>query len=214
MRAYFIKTPKFLRWIYPKRIWAFPRESNLVYVTFDDGPIPEVTPWVLDTLKHYNAKATFFCIGDNTRKHPALFQRILSEGHAIGNHTFHHVNGWKLGPSAYLEEVRSAEAIFKIYRQKTPKNLLFRPPYGKLRSSQAKMLQKLGYRIVMWDVLSADFDATVSENACLQNVTKHIQAGSIVVFHDSLKAEKNLRYTLPKVLEFLNSNGLETTVIT
>ncbi|MCW9036738.1 MULTISPECIES: polysaccharide deacetylase family protein [Altibacter] len=213
MRPYFIKTPKFFRWIYPKRIWAFPQESNSVYLTFDDGPIPEVTPWVLDILKQFNAKATFFCIGDNTRKHPALFQRILAEGHTIGNHTFHHVNGWKLDTSAYLQEVLRAEAIFKTEDKKVPNKLFFRPPYGKLRSSQAKALQKKGYYIVMWDVLSADFDANVSEEVCLQNVLKHIQPGSIVVFHDSIKAQKNLRYALPKVLEFLNANGLKTSVI-
>jgi peptidoglycan/xylan/chitin deacetylase (PgdA/CDA1 family) len=199
--------------MFPKRIWAFPFSEKQVYLTFDDGPIPEVTPWVLDILEKHQAKATFFCIGDNVRKHPELFRRIISEGHAVGNHTFHHINGWKTKPKDYLENTLKAEAEItnhiipthpKRSRRVVNHTLLFRPPYGRITSKQAKQLLKKGYHIVMWDVLSADFDRSISEEKCLQNVMKHVHPGSIIVFHDSLKAEKNLRYVLPKVLNIIS----------
>ncbi|WP_410006352.1 polysaccharide deacetylase family protein [Aequorivita nionensis] len=196
--------PRFIQRLYPERIWAFSRSSNSVFLTFDDGPIPEVTPWVLDELKKHNAKATFFCIGENVQKHPEIFQRILSEGHSVGNHTFNHLNGWKTATSEYIENIEKAKkqmhnSEFKIQNSR----LLFRPPYGKITSKQAKTLQKKGFKIVMWDIISYDYDTNVSEEKCLQNVLKNIRSGSVVVFHDSLKAEKNLRYVLPKVLEFI-----------
>ena len=199
--------PRFIQRLYPERIWAFPASTNSVYLTFDDGPIPEVTSWVLDELKKYNAKATFFCIGENVKKHPEIFQRILTEGHSVGNHTFNHLNGAKTETLAYIENVeRCHEAInskFKIQNSK-----LFRPPYGKITSKQAKILQQKGFKIVMWNILSYDYDANVSEEKCLQNVLKNIKPGSVIVFHDSLKAVKNLRYVLPKVLEFIGRSGL------
>jgi peptidoglycan/xylan/chitin deacetylase (PgdA/CDA1 family) len=150
------------------------------------------------------AKATFFCIGENVQKHPEIFQRILSEGHSVGNHTFNHLNGWKTATSEYIENIEKAKkqmhnSEFKIQNSR----LLFRPPYGKITSKQAKTLQKKGFKIVMWDIISYDYDTNVSEEKCLQNVLKNIRSGSVVVFHDSLKAEKNLRYVLPKVLEFI-----------
>ncbi len=196
--------PRFIQRLYPERIWAFSRSSNSVFLTFDDGPIPEVTPWVLDELKKHNAKATFFCIGENVQKHPEIFQRILSEDHSVGNHTFNHLNGWKTATSEYIENIEKAKkqmhnSEFKIQNSR----LLFRPPYGKITSKQAKTLQKKGFKIVMWDIISYDYDTNVSEEKCLQNVLKNIRSGSVVVFHDSLKAEKNLRYVLPKVLEFI-----------
>jgi peptidoglycan/xylan/chitin deacetylase (PgdA/CDA1 family) len=196
--------PRFIQRLYPERIWAFSRSSNSVFLTFDDGPIPEVTPWVLDELKKHNAKATFFCIGENVQKHPEVFQRILYEGHSVGNHTFNHLNGWKTATSEYIENIEKAKkqmhnSEFKIQNSR----LLFRPPYGKITSKQAKTLQKKGFKIVMWDIISYDYDTNVSEEKCLQNVLKNIRSGSVVVFHDSLKAEKNLRYVLPKVLEFI-----------
>jgi peptidoglycan/xylan/chitin deacetylase (PgdA/CDA1 family) len=199
--------------MYPKRVWAFSRLTPKVYLTFDDGPIPEVTPWVLDLLKEHNVKAIFFCIGDNIKKHPEIFKRILSEGHAIGNHTFHHINGWKTNTEDYLKDVASFEKEILTHLEQpltnhvSPITTLFRPPYGKLTSKQSKRLQKKGYKIIMWDVLSYDFDSTVSEEKCLQNVLKNIEKGSIVVFHDSLKAEKKLRFVLPKVLEFIKEKG-------
>ncbi len=208
--------PRFIQRLYPERIWAFSRKNNAVYLTFDDGPIPEVTPWVLDQLKKHNAKATFFCIGENIKKHPEIFKRIIAEGHTVGNHTFNHVNGWKTEDLEYVENVLKCQRVTSSIHKDSPfegggRNVLqksksfqlFRPPYGKITSEQAKILRKKGYKIVMWDVLSYDFDGTISEEICLQNVLKNIKPGSIVVFHDSLKAEKNLRYVLPKVLEFV-----------
>jgi len=201
VKPYLVKTPKLLQWLYPKRVWAFSRKSNNIHLTFDDGPIPEVTPWVLDLLKEYNAKATFFCIGDNVKKHPEIFKRIVAEGHRIGNHTFHHLKGTETTTINYLKDIALFEETienseFRIQNSE----LLFRPPYGKMTSKQAKEVHNKGYKIVMWDVLSGDFDQTISKEKCLRNVTKNIESGSIVVFHDSLKAEKNLRYVLPKVL--------------
>ncbi len=200
--------PRFIQRLYPERIWAFSHKIDSVYITFDDGPIPEVTSWVLDELKKHNAKATFFCIGENVQKHPEVFQKILSEGHSVGNHTFNHLKGTKTETSEYIENVEKAgrqmenNSEFKIQNSK-----LFRPPYGKITPIQAKKLQKKGIKIVMWDIISYDFDATISEEQCLQNVLKNIKPGSIIVFHDSLKAEKNLRYVLPKVLEFIGEKN-------
>jgi len=221
--------PRFIQRLYPERIWAFSRKEKSVYLTFDDGPIPEVTPWVLDELKKHNAKATFFCIGDNVRKYPEIFQRIIAEGHSVGNHTFNHLNGWKTGTANYIENVeRSERQMFENGRRMkddaslmtddgrmqiphSNKNQiapivnqqsLFRPPYGKITSKQAKILKQKGFKIVMWDVLSYDFDSTITEDECLHNVLKNIKPGSVIVFHDSLKAEKNLRFVLPKVLGY------------
>ncbi len=200
-----VKMPKFIQWLYPERIWAFSRSKNSVYLTFDDGPIPEVTPWVLDELKKYDAKATFFCIGENVKKHPEIYKRISSEGHAVGNHTFNHLNGVKTTPSNYIENTIQASALIN--------SKLFRPPYGRIFPKQAKMLQKKGFKIVMWNIISYDYDASISGEKCLQNVLKHIKPGSVIVFHDSLKAEKNLRYVLPKVLEFILEKGWKTSSI-
>lgn len=191
--------PRFIQRLYPERIWAFSHEKASVFLTFDDGPIPEVTPWVLDELKKHNAKATFFSIGENVKKHPEIFERILSEGHSVGNHTFNHLKGSKTETSKYIENTLLAE---KLIHSK-----LFRPPYGKITSKQAKILQIKGFKIVMWDVISYDYDSTVSEEKCLENVLKNIQPGSVIVFHDSLKAENNLRYVLPKVLEIIVKKG-------
>ncbi|PVW14360.1 polysaccharide deacetylase family protein [Marixanthomonas spongiae] len=198
--------PKLVQRLFPERIWALPNKDNKIYLTFDDGPIPEVTPWVLDTLKEYNAKATFFCIGDNVKKHPEIFQRIISEGHQVGNHTFNHLNGWKTSTQSYIENVSLFETELQAQNSRhsylVPRTSLFRPPYGKITSKQASLLQQQGYKIVMWSVLSYDYDASVSEDQCFQNVAQNLKPGSIVVFHDSLKAQKNLRYVLPKVLEY------------
>ncbi|HUH47316.1 MAG TPA: polysaccharide deacetylase family protein [Arenibacter sp.] len=210
MKSPFAKMPSFVPRLYPERIWAFSRESNSVYLTFDDGPIPGITPWVLDELKKHQAKATFFCIGENVAKHPEIFKRISAEGHAVGNHTYNHLNGWKTETSEYIENVLKCEESLKsnsdpdVYPDS---KLLFRPPYGRIKSSQAKLLQNKGYKIVMWKIISYDFDAGISEEECLQNVLGKIRPGSVVVFHDSLKAEKNLRYVLPKVLDYIGKKG-------
>ncbi len=195
--------PRFIQRLYPERVWAFSRKEGAIYLTFDDGPIPEVTPWVLDELKKIGAKATFFCIGENVQKHPEIFRRIIAEGHSVGNHTFNHLNGWQTETSEYIENVLNCEEIFNSEFRIQNSELLFRPPYGKITSKQAKILQKKGFEIVMWDILSYDYDTTISPEKCLQNILKNIKPGSVVVFHDSLKAEKNLRYVLPKVLEFI-----------
>ena len=200
--------PRFIQRLYPERIWAFSRNKKSVYLTFDDGPIPVVTPWVLEELKKHNAKATFFCIGNNIQKHPEVFKKVLSEGHSVGNHTFNHLNGWKTDASEYVENAEKAERLMTEARSRSLNNSeLFRPPYGKITSKQAKILKKKGFKIVMWDIISYDYDANISEEKCLQNVLKNIKPGSIIVFHDSLKAEKNLRYVLPKVLEFISEKG-------
>ena len=212
MKLLFTKTPKFVTWLFPKRIWAFSRSEDKIYLTFDDGPIPEVTTWVLDQLKACNAKATFFCIGENIKKHPEIFQRIISEGHAFGNHSFNHLKGTETASEKYIQNVDAFEKT--IQNLKIEKSNLFRPPYGKITKKQAKILQKKGYKIVMWDVLSYDWDKDISEEKCLQNVLQNIQPGSIVVFHDSLKAEKNLRFVLPKVLDNLSNRNPKLAAIT
>lgn len=207
MKFYLPKTPKFVTWLYPKRIWAFSRSHKEVYITFDDGPIPEVTPWVMDVLKEYDAKATFFCIGDNVRKHPEIYHRLETEGHSTGNHTFHHLKGTVTELTKYIDDVEAFDSLVK-----TPPKL-FRPPYGKITSKQAGILQSKGYKIVMWDVISYDFDKTISRERCLKNVLKKMRKGSIIVFHDSLKAERHMRYVLPKVLENIKERGWKVRAI-
>ena len=189
---YLAKTPTFVNKLFPSYNWRISKHPKCLYLTFDDGPIPEITPWVLDTLKDFNAKATFFCIGENVINNPNIFKRIIDEGHAVGNHTFNHLNGWQVKNSKYLENVALCNKVIQ--------SKLMRPPYGQIRNSQAKELIKLGYKIIMWDVLSWDFSNKVSYKKCLNNVVNNVQGGSIIVFHDNLKAEKNLKYSLPKCL--------------
>ena len=215
MKPYLVKTPKFVHRLFPKRVWAFPNSKNSVYLTFDDGPIPEVTPWVLEVLKKYKAKATFFCIGDNVNKHANVFQQIIEEGHSIGNHTYHHLNGWSTKTKDYINNCEKCENRLNRFQDcKSTSNPLFRPPFGKLTLKQSKTLQEKGFHIIMWDVLSADFDPKISNKKCLENVLKNIQPGSIVVFHDSLKSYDKLRYVLPKVLDFLKINNINCESIT
>ncbi len=206
-----VKAPRILQWFYPKRIWAFSSSEKKVYLTFDDGPHPEITPWILDVLKTHNAKATFFCIGNNVEKHPEVFRRIIEEGHTVGNHTYHHLNGWKTATEPYVNDVRNAQQSFEkhgeIDEPSKVKSNLFRPPYGKMTHRQANLLRELGYSIVMWHLISYDFDHSLSEEKCLKNVLNNFRDGSIVIFHDSLKAEKNLRYAIPRVLEHMRVEG-------
>lgn len=190
---------------YPHRIWHASRKEKVLYLTFDDGPIPEVTPWVIELLDKFKAKATFFCIGENIQKHPAVFQSILDKEHRVGNHTLQHVNGWKTSSEEYLDQIHSTQEIIKTYVSTSAK-ALFRPPYGKATSSQAKMILK-EYEMVMWDVLSKDYDAQLSKEKCWKRVQNYTKNGSILVFHDSLKAKKNLRYVLPKVLAHYSKLG-------
>lgn len=195
---YLVKTPKIIQALRPAFMWRLPSEEPVVHLTFDDGPIPEVTPWVLDLLAQYQAKATFFCVGDNVRKHAAIYQRLLDEGHSTGNHTFHHLNGWQTADRTYYRDIRQCAEVVH--------SPLFRPPYGRLLPRQRAYLERR-YRIVMWDVLSGDFDTSLSPEDCLRNVLDNVEPGSIVVFHDSLKAEPRLRYVLPRVMEYFKERG-------
>ncbi|GFD78292.1 polysaccharide deacetylase [Tenacibaculum sp. KUL118] len=202
MRLYFIKTPRILKRLFAKYTWSFFSTQKEIFLTFDDGPIPKVTEFVLDQLHLFNAKATFFCIGDNIRKYPAVFSRIVNKGHSVGNHTFNHLNGWKNSNTTYINNINKCENL--LSHQKTK---LFRPPYGKIKRKQAKQLLANGYKIIMWDVLSADFDPTITKEKCLQNVLRNVENGSIIVFHDSIKASDKLYYVLPKVLEEFSLQG-------
>ena len=191
--------------LYPQFTWKRTVANPVLYLTFDDGPIPEITPWVLDTLKHANIKATFFCIGDNIRKHPDVFQRIIAEGHQVGNHTYHHLNGWKTSLNDYIENTAKCAAIIEASTLQRPK--LFRPPYGKITRRQAKELQQQGYEIIMWHNLTKDYDPKVTPKQCLFNSSKNLKKGNIIVFHDSLKAEKNLKYALPQLIRTAQEQG-------
>ncbi|HLF53349.1 polysaccharide deacetylase family protein [Flavobacterium sp.] len=206
MSFYWIKTNAVIKKIFSKYVWHIPNKEKIVYLTFDDGPTPEITEWTLSQLQKYEAKATFFCIGNNIEKHPGIFAKIIQEGHSLGNHTFNHLNGWKTATKAYLKNANLCEEQIRKHSIKNSHPKLFRPPYGRIKPSQTKALRKMGYKIIMWDVLSADFDTEVSPEQCLENVLKNVESGSIIVFHDSVKAFQNLEFTLPKTLEFLQEN--------
>lgn len=196
------RTPFFLPKLYPSLYWRIPATQNTLYLTFDDGPIPEVTEEVLSILQQFKATATFFCIGDNVVKYPGVFRQIVAGGHAIGNHTFHHVSGWKTSTADYKMEVELADTA--IHNQSGMKTQLFRPPYGRITRNQIKMVS---HKIIMWDVLSFDYNPSYSPEKCLKGTLKATRPGSIIVFHDSLKASKNVLYTLPRLLEEFASNG-------
>lgn len=204
-----VTIPGFVKWIFPKRIWEMPSKEKNIYLTFDDGPVPEVTLWVLEQLNGYNAKATFFCIGENIKSHPEIFKKICFEGHTIGNHTYNHLNGWKTSTNEYLlNSLKCQQVIKKNLPKGIPlKNVIFRPPYGKMKMKQAGELQKRDFKIVMWSIISMDFDPNISVENCYQNVVKNARPGSIIVFHDSKKAQSKLFEVLPKVLEHLSGKG-------
>lgn len=199
-----IKTSKFIKKIFPSLVWEYPSNNKTLYLTFDDGPTPEITNWTLDVLKQYNAKATFFCIGKNVKTHPEIFKRIISEGHSIGNHTYNHLKGWRTKTKIYLTNIDKTEALFNEFGVNTK---LFRPPYGQIKHKQIKRLTQKGYQIVMWTVLSIDWDTAVSKKKCLSNVINNTLSGDIIVFHDSVKASQNMQYALPKVLAFFSEKG-------
>lgn len=209
MKFYWVKTRWFIRKLFPGYVWNIPNSTKTVYLTFDDGPTPEVTEWVLDSLKEHDIKATFFCIGNNIEKHPGIFKKVVDAGHVIGNHTFNHLNGWNTDNANYFENIAACEKwIGGVSRAQ-----LFRPPYGKIKKSQKKEVQKMGYRIVMWDVLSADFDQSISPEKCLDNVIRNTTDGSVIIFHDSIKANINMRYALPKAIEYLKGKGFRFAAI-
>ena len=211
MKRYIHKTPRLIKWIYPNWVWGFAPTGKQVAITFDDGPHPEATPFVLNELAKYNAKATFFCVGKNVDKYPELAESIISDGHQLANHTYHHANGRNTSVTDYSEEVlRCEEALNQINSYGSCK--LFRPPYGRLKYDQAK---KVGdnYKIIMWDVLSGDFDPQLNATDCLQAVVQHMKSGSIVLFHDSKKALNKLEDVLPAYLEILYGKGYKSVAI-
>jgi peptidoglycan/xylan/chitin deacetylase (PgdA/CDA1 family) len=203
---YLHHTPIWIQKILPSFIWKKRHAQKVVHLTFDDGPIPEVTPWVLNVLKTYNAKATFFCVGENVKKHPQIYTQIISESHIVGNHTYNHLKGIQTSDAIYLSNMQQcAETIARYAKVETP--LLFRPPYGRLKFSQAKKIRELNYEIVLWDVLSGDFDKKLSKEKCLKASLKHTKSGSIVVFHDNIKSFETLQYVLPLYLKTLTEKG-------
>ena len=193
-----VRPPQILRKLYRGSLWRMNQNEQNIYLTFDDGPIPELTPWVLDVLKQYNIKATFFCVGENITKHPEIFQRIINEGHQVGNHTYNHLKGWKTTNAIYFDNISKCQELTHTD--------LFRPPYGRITKSQYKHLL-LNYRIAFWDVLTYDYDALISPEKCLSNSVEYTRNGSIIVFHDNVKAQKNLKFALPQYIEhFLKLN--------
>ena len=206
MKPYLIKIPRIITSYYKNYTWRFKTIKKEIYLTFDDGPTTEVTQFVLDTLKEHQAKATFFCIGKNIEKHPELFKKIIKEGHAIGNHTQHHLNGWKTSLDNYINDIETCQ---NTINQFTKNSKLFRPAYGRIKKSQAKSLINKGYQIIMWSVLSGDFDTHLSKEKCLDNVVKNTKNGDIIVFHDSEKAFEKLQYLLPLILKYFSEKGFE-----
>jgi len=193
--------PLLYRILFPEAIWRIKRKKQrVVYLTFDDGPIPEVTPWVLDTLDKYGIKATFFMVGDNARRHPWLVEEIKKRGHSYGNHTMHHLQGFKVSTLRYMRDITEANDYID--------STLFRPPHGLMRWSQAKAI-KDRYNIVMYDLVTRDYSYKLNGEEVLANVRRYVRNGSIIVFHDSLRAEHNLKYALPKAIEWLKSEGYE-----
>lgn len=191
--------PRLITAAFPHYVWNIETEEKSIFLTFDDGPHPEATTFVLDELKKYNANATFFCVGKNVNLYPEVYTRILNEGHAVGNHTFNHLNGWKTGDKKYLDDVREAAKYID--------SLLFRPPYGKLGRFKAQQIKAFGMHVVMWSVLSGDFDSSLSAEKCRDNVILNAKEGSIVVFHDSEKSFTRMKGALPAVLQYFSEKG-------
>lgn len=192
------RPPLLYRMLFPETLWRINKREHTVYLTFDDGPVPEVTPWVLDTLDHYGVKATFFCVGDNVRRNPELFEEVKRRGHSVGNHTMNHMQGAKVSTRIYLRNVAEAHELIQ--------SNLFRPPHGLLRWAQSKVLRS-HYAIVMYDLVSRDYSKKLNGEQVLDNVKRFARNGSIIVFHDSLKAEKNMKYALPRAIEWLREQG-------
>lgn len=198
---YLVRSPWWLKKIYSRLVWSIPTKEKVLYLSFDDGPHPVATPFVLDELKKYQARATFFCIGKNVQEYPQIYRRLLLEGHRVGNHTQNHLNGWKTDDKKYLENIRDAARLID--------SNLFRPPYGRISAFQSSLLRSepFDYKIIMWEVLSADFDRALTAQLCARNVIHHARKGSIVVFHDSEKAWDRLREALPMVLKHFSGLG-------
>lgn len=198
---YLVKTPWFLKTLYPRCIWEIPSSEKIIYLSFDDGPHPVVTPFVLDELKKYNAKATFFCIGKNVESFPFVYERIINEGHQTGNHSQNHLNGWKTDNRVYIDDIMRAGNLIK--------SKLYRPPYGRIKRKQIDLLKKTDpdIQIIMWTLLSGDFDISVTHQVCIERIVKNAQTGDIIVFHDSDKAFPRLQNALPVILKNLSDKG-------
>jgi peptidoglycan/xylan/chitin deacetylase (PgdA/CDA1 family) len=197
---YAVRIPSWFSKLNGSLVWKIPTKEKILYLSFDDGPHETATPFVLNELKKYNAKATFFCLGKNVQQHPEIYQRILNEGHSTGNHTFNHLNAWHVKGEEYIDDVKHAEKFIQ--------SKLFRPPYGRMYPQLSKKLRtQFGYKIIMWHVLSGDFDDSIAPEKCLNNVLDKAQKGSIIVFHDSSKASKNLQFALPEVLKKFTESG-------
>ncbi len=198
-----VSPPKTLRALYPQCFWNLPNPDNRIYLTFDDGPTPELLPFILDTLDKYKFRATFFCVGDNVAKHPELFNRML-EKHVVGNHTYNHMSGWKNANITYYRNIKKFDAVYH--------SPLFRPPYGRITRTQAKHVSRQ-YKIIMWDVLSYDYSKSTTPKKCLSNVVRNVKSGSVIVFHDNKKAKRNVTYALPRAIEHLLGKGFIFDVI-
>ena len=192
------QTPAFLRKLYPQALWRKDADKKTIYLTFDDGPVPGITPWVLDALKDFGIKATFFSVGDNVRKHPQIHRQTLDGGHTVGNHTFNHIPGSRWDYETFIDNVDAADAYIN--------SPLFRPPHGHLTFEQYRRL-KNRYQIVMWDIITRDYNATLRPEKVLNIVKRYTRNGSLIVFHDSLKAERNMKYAMPRAVEWLLQQG-------
>ena len=204
---YFVKTPWLLKKLYPECIWGVKTNEKNIYLTFDDGPQLQATLFVLQELKKYNAKATFFCVGKNVKEYFDIYKQIISDGHKLGNHTYNHLNGWKTSDKKYLEDIRQAANLID--------SDLFRPPYGKITKFQIKALtgENFNLKTIMWNILSGDFDEKITAENCYLNVINNTGPGSIIIFHDSLKALPRLQYALPRVLEYFTEKGFQFKII-
>ncbi|MEG1607732.1 MAG: polysaccharide deacetylase family protein [Mucinivorans sp.] len=200
----YFRPPKFIKRLFPQLHWNIPSREGEIFLTFDDGPTPEITEWVLGELSKYNAKATFFCIGKNAELHPDILQKIRQEGHAVGNHSYSHVKGWGMGCGRYIEDVDMANSFLDA--------TLVRPPYGRISKNQIRQLSQR-YHLIMWDILSRDYSRRISGQQCVKEVVPHLKEGAIIVFHDSVKASKNLYYALPQVLEAIHRRGFRCRAI-
>lgn len=198
------QVPQFIRWFFPGTIWRLATVPPTIYITFDDGPVPEVTPQVLDILDKYQVKATFFCVGENVERYPTLFQEVLARGHAVGNHSYNHLRGTKTSTKSYIENIEKADALIK--------SPLMRPPYGRITPSQIRILRKK-YKIIMWDYITYDFDASYNTQSIMRDIKKFSRNGAIVIFHDSIKASSNMLETLPQAIEYWQGQGYKLGMI-
>ncbi len=193
-----VSPPKIVRSAFSSFTWELPNEQNKIYLTFDDGPTPHQSLWIIKTLKQFNAKATFFCVGNNVEKYPQIYNQFTEDNHSVGNHTFNHLNGFKTNYTDYINNFIKADKIID--------SKLFRPPYGRIKKSQAKEILN-SKRIIMWNVLSLDYNNKISPQQCFENIKRHTKSGSIIVFHDNQKAEKNMKYALQKTLEYYSDKN-------